>query len=230
MACSQARDSSSKTHIRSRPIRQSIYSISCKKPNDLVSVKPEMKYRIYTPDDFKATPWRNGQGSTTELLADYLLGSDVFRWRLSMAQVSTNGPFSDFSGYDRTLILMEGNGLCLNHDNGQIDELLSQYTNASFSGDWHTQARLIDGPIVDFNIMTKRDLCDSNTKIITDACAFSSASDEVIIYALETPVEFSFMQKRITLKAKHLLQISRGRMPSCSLAGGPAIMVSINYR
>ena len=67
--------------------------------------------------------------------------------------------FSDFSGYDRILVLTEGNGVVLNHSNGQKDNLLRRFDFASFSGDLKTFAKLVNGPVKDFNVMTRRDYC-----------------------------------------------------------------------
>ena len=71
---------------------------------------------ILGPDTFRAMPWRNGLGTTIELLKQDLPDGDGFAWRLSMADVTTDGEFSNFSGYDRTLLLLDGNGLMLDCD------------------------------------------------------------------------------------------------------------------
>ena len=82
-----------------------------------------MKLTCLTPADFKTVPWKNGQGSTRELRFENLEDSEAFAWRLSMAPVVTDGVFSDFTGYDRKLLLVEGAGMTLSHDNGQTDNL-----------------------------------------------------------------------------------------------------------
>lgn len=53
-----------------------------------------------------------------------------FLYRLSIAAVSTSGPFSIFSGYTRAILLLEGRGMVLtvnksagNHDNNSIENL-----------------------------------------------------------------------------------------------------------
>ncbi len=44
-------------------------------------------------------PWRNGKGNTIELLKEDLPNRDGFAWRLSMADVTSDGEFSNFSDY-----------------------------------------------------------------------------------------------------------------------------------
>ncbi len=108
--------------------------------------------------DYRVMPWKNGGGTTTELLIDPPGASldTGFQWRLSMADVGVSGPFSRFAGYDRTLLLLEGRGMEL--DFGEcggacLDQLL---TPVSFSGDWETSGALLDGPCRDFNVITER--------------------------------------------------------------------------
>ena len=51
-------------------------------------------------------PWKNGGGVTSELARSPQ--ADEFDWRLSVAEVATDGPFSQFPGIDRLLVLLSG--------------------------------------------------------------------------------------------------------------------------
>ncbi len=56
--------------------------------------------------------WKNGMGSTKEIARKD--GSDGrFIYRASNAQVGCDSPFSDFTGYDRYLVLLKGRGMTL---------------------------------------------------------------------------------------------------------------------
>jgi len=112
------------------------------------------------PETFQSMPWRNGLGTTVELLRQDLPGETGFAWRLSMADVTEDGEFSNFSGYDRTLLLLEGNGLTL--DCGGARHRLEQPLQAArFRGEDATVATLHDGPVKDFNVMTSRQHCNA---------------------------------------------------------------------
>src|ERR1700720_3517473 len=70
--------------------------------------------KIVRASDCLTTPWKNGGGSTTEIAAAPEGASlDIFDWRISMARVASDGPFSDFPGIDRTLAVVSGHGLAL---------------------------------------------------------------------------------------------------------------------
>jgi len=102
-------------------------------------------------------PWKNGGGVTTEIAVfPEGAGLDDFEWRLSMATVATDGPFSLFAGIDRTLAVLEGEGVVLSVE-GMADATLTTASPPfAFAADRSASARLVSGPISDLNIMTRR--------------------------------------------------------------------------
>lgn len=113
------------------------------------------------PEQYREMPWRNGGGSTTEIAIEPAgagLGSAApFVWRLSMARVEGDGPFSRFAGYDRTLVLLEGRGVRLDFGGAAPPVTLAgALSAAAFSGDWATSCRLLGGAVRDFNVMVDR--------------------------------------------------------------------------
>ena len=120
---------------------------------------------IIEPSLFTSMPWRNGKGSTIELIRRDIPGEEGFAWRLSMASVVEDGPFSNFSGYDRTLVLLEGAGMTLSYadNNASSDVLDHAFQMAQFEGERSTHAKLHNGTIRDFNIMTRSDLYRAQT-------------------------------------------------------------------
>jgi environmental stress-induced protein Ves len=119
-------------------------------------VVPVTNYRVINKTRFRKMPWANGGGVTTELIAHSDEQSDRILWRLSMAGVTSDGPFSHFAGYDRILVLMQGRGLTLSHGDGAEQVLSTVYDMASFPGDAQTRATLAEGPIQDFNVIADR--------------------------------------------------------------------------
>jgi environmental stress-induced protein Ves len=114
---------------------------------------------LLSPDTFKTIPWKNGLGFTTELAISEYGTLDNFDWRLSIASVENDGNFSNFSGYQRNLVLIEGNGLTLDHRNGELDKLTQLLDIARFDGASKTHGALVNGGIKDFNIMTNQNTC-----------------------------------------------------------------------
>jgi environmental stress-induced protein Ves len=104
-------------------------------------------------------PWRNGGGTTTELViepASAGLAGARFLYRVSIADVATDGPFSRFAGYDRHIMLLEGAGMTLDCGaHGRI-ALAAPFEPRSFSGDWDVAGALVAGAVRDFNVMVDR--------------------------------------------------------------------------
>ncbi|MTH80186.1 HutD/Ves family protein [Paracoccus aestuariivivens] len=118
-----------------------------------------MTIRILRAADHRRKPWKNGRGETVEV-AVYPQGAGLhdFGWRVSMAGVVEDGAFSIFSGVDRTLAVLTGNGIEL-QIKGMASELLTPDSHPlSFPADVACSARLGNGPISDLNIMTRRGL------------------------------------------------------------------------
>lgn len=112
--------------------------------------------RLLRIADLTAVPWKNGGGTTIEYAAHPEgAGFDAFDWRLSRARVATSGPFSDFPGIDRTLAVVAGAGLDLAFADGAV-RLTPETPPHAFPGDVAVDGRLVDGPIDDLNLMTRR--------------------------------------------------------------------------
>ncbi|MCR6498621.1 HutD family protein [Shinella sp. CPCC 101442] len=113
--------------------------------------------RLLRNSDHRRMPWKNGGGETVEVIVTPEGASlSDFGWRVSMATVASDGPFSVFPGIDRTLAVLSGDGMALSIE-GLGDKLLTPVcAPLAFPADAPTTARLTGGPITDLNVMTRR--------------------------------------------------------------------------
>ncbi|WP_430244807.1 HutD/Ves family protein [Neorhizobium sp. DAR64861/K0K2] len=113
--------------------------------------------RILRASDYRRMPWKNGKGETVEIAVFPETATvDDFDWRISMATVAEDGPFSVFPDIDRTLSVLTGDGIELSVA-GQPDHVLRPQTAPhAFPADAVTSAKLLSGPITDLNVMTRR--------------------------------------------------------------------------
>jgi uncharacterized protein len=112
--------------------------------------------KVCKTTDYRVMPWKNGGGSTTELLV-HPPHADMssFHWRMSIADVAQSGPFSRFEQCERTILLLSGEGMQLDFaEHGQV-LLNTPYSPQIFSGDWQTSCTLVNGPVRDFNVITR---------------------------------------------------------------------------
>lgn len=113
--------------------------------------------RIFRAADCRTMEWKNGKGITTEIVVSPEGASlSDFDWRISMAQVGSDGPFSAFPGLDRTLSVLSGNGIRLAFGDGETVTLDATSAPFPFAADRAVDGVLIDGPIVDLNVMSRR--------------------------------------------------------------------------
>lgn len=113
--------------------------------------------RILRARDYRRMKWKNGGGETAEIAVvpeDAAL--DAFGWRVSMATVASDGPFSTFAGIDRTLTVLEGDGIVLEVEGRDAATLTPASGPFRFPGDTATSGRLVGGSITDLNVMTRR--------------------------------------------------------------------------
>jgi uncharacterized protein len=114
------------------------------------------RIQVLRASERPATPWLNGGGVTREVAGSPAgAGLDAFDWRVSIADVATAGPFSPFPGIDRAITLVEGPGMTLTVD-GTEHRVDTPFRPLAFPGDAATDCRLLAGPVVDFNVMTRR--------------------------------------------------------------------------
>lgn len=72
-------------------------------------------------------------------------GALDFEWRASLAIFALNAPFSAFTGINRSITLLEGDGMRM-FSTGQIDHALAQVGKSfAFSGDVEVNATLRGG-------------------------------------------------------------------------------------
>lgn len=102
--------------------------------------------------DTPVSPWKNG-GGTTQSLVCWPSPSD-WVFRMSVARIDSDGPFSEFKGVDRWFAVLSGEGVVLQFPERRV-EVRALDAAVQFSGDLPCQCSLTNGPTVDFNLMVQ---------------------------------------------------------------------------
>lgn len=174
-------------------------------------------------------PWKNGGGETVEIaVAPPHAALETFDWRVSMASVGTDGPFSSFPGVDRTLCLLEGRGLVLTVGTGAPVHLTPASAPYPFPADRPTAAVLTDGAVTDLNVMTRRGRCTHRvTRIALDAAASppgGSATQLAFVAAGRVRIGADLLERHDTLRMT-------GPADWTALpVGGPALLLLVTIR
>jgi len=116
-----------------------------------------MTVAVLTRDQQRAMPWRNGGGTTRELMVEPpgATFDTGFAWRLSVAEIEKDGPFSELPGLDRSMVVIDGPGMTLEFPMGHREEVVPLGV-FRFPGEVPCTARLHGGPVRDVNAMTAR--------------------------------------------------------------------------
>jgi environmental stress-induced protein Ves len=131
--------------------------------------------------DATPTPWKNGGGTTRELLA-WPLGVADWHWRMSVAQVDADGPFSVFEGVQRWFAVLDGAGveLALGQVGTMQTQRLTQQSEAfGFDGALPVDCSLLDGSTQDFNLMVRSAHAQAQMQRVRGTLAVSAQNGSV---------------------------------------------------
>jgi environmental stress-induced protein Ves len=194
-------------------------------------------FQLVAPLQYRRMPWKNG-GGVTEEIATYPPGAtlETFDWRVSIAEVARDGPFSRFAGIDRTITLIEGAGMRLS---GGVHDIVirTPFEPHSFDGEVPIDCTLVSGPIRDFNAMTRRDRAQGSVVAVRAESSVDPADFRVVYAALGTHECQIDGEPPIVVAPRHTVifeHASAARGASLAIrpleAGGVALAVRIECR
>ena len=176
--------------------------------------------RVQRFSEHRAMPWANGLGTSYEVASDRNAYGE-WTWRVAIAPVVLDGPFSVMPGVDRELVVIEGNGMVLNVDDESVKCMPGQVVR--FSGDSVTIARLVDGPTVDLGLMTVRGSVTGSMLVVVDV---GDVTDSNVIVAIGDAVFGDENGRQYRLGINDALLGVRGY--PLVLLGGTAIAIQVN--
>jgi environmental stress-induced protein Ves len=109
--------------------------------------------RVIRYRDYPVTPWKNQRGVTREVVGG-TANSDGsnFDWRISMAEINEDAPFSRYPGIERKLAVVAGGELELTIE-GATQRLGIGAPAVTFSGEATVSGRPVGDPVTDLNLM-----------------------------------------------------------------------------
>jgi uncharacterized protein len=179
--------------------------------------------KIIRASECRTTAWKNGGGSTTEIaVAPPGASLDHFDWRVSMARVASDGPFSEFSGIDRTLAVVAGGGLFLTIGEAAPIVLDRNSNPISFAGDAPTSAWLAADAITDLNVMTRRGRFAHQLLRIQEPRRYDFDNhDMALVVACSGKLELTFLQESELLAEGDAAILTRAGDAAFGIAPNP---------
>ncbi|HEM7874411.1 hypothetical protein WR30_18560 [Burkholderia contaminans FFH2055] len=155
-----------------------------------------------------ASPWKNGGGITREV------ASRENAWRVSIADIDRDGPFSRFDGIDRLLMVFDGTGMTLG-DAG----VLGKFDVARFPGEAPVTAHLADGPVRVFNLMTYRGAARASVDIVRAPGCWAVAADTALLLCAQGSVKVQAGPTFIALTPLDTLRIDKANPVEIAIEG-----------
>jgi environmental stress-induced protein Ves len=183
-------------------------------------------------NEYRRERWKNGLGWTREIAREPADG-DAWTWRLSIAEVEKDGPFSAFPGCDRELVLVSGEGMRLHFDDGDCVTLAPPHSRHRFAGERPLAAELIAGPTHDFNVIWRRNAVDVavlHRPIVGAMVFFPETGVRWFVYMLSGQAMFKDqpMPVRLMTGDSAMIQTPDGGERTILDGGGEVLLIRIS--
>jgi uncharacterized protein len=191
---------------------------------------------VIPANEYRRERWRNGLGWTREIHAQAATGKPGdWAWRLSIAEIEHDAPFSAFPGVERELVLLSGNGLRLRFVDGEVRELHPPHDKLRFAGERAVTGELLDGPTQDFNLMWRRDLVEAqlwHRPLVGPMVVFAEPGTVWAIHLLAGQARFADESGLPALAAADtaLLQADDTRLRHVLDGAGEALLIRLQRR
>ena len=156
--------------------------------------------------DVRATPlyrWSNNKGARREVAVQpkHAGEKDGFEWRIGIAYVTGDAPFSAFPGIDRWIVLLGGNGISMRSTDGSIDRKLDQPLEAfAFSGDTPIESQALNGNCDLFNVLVQRARYQASVDPIGSRRQLDAFAGATLLYSVHDSLRYHVAaQKEATL-------------------------------
>jgi environmental stress-induced protein Ves len=164
------------------------------------------------PASYRRVPWKNGRGITVDITGVFPMESEAaswsgMTWRLGRTRIERPGPFSDLSGIDRILAVIEGRGLRLKPTGAPAIDVREPMRPVRFPGEWVIDSELQAGPVGVLNLMADRARADIDLTFMAGAGSMSVHADTVVIYAPVGSAEVVLNGEAFSLPADGALRI-----------------------
>ena len=164
------------------------------------------------PASYRRVLWKNGRGITVDITGVFPMESEAaswsgMTWRLGRTRIERPGPFSDLSGIDRILAVIEGRGLRLKPTGAPAIDVREPMRPVRFPGEWVINSELQAGPVGVLNLMADRARADIDLTFMAGAGSMSVHADTVVIYAPVGSAEVVLNGEAFSLPADGALRI-----------------------
>jgi environmental stress-induced protein Ves len=130
-----------------------------------------IQMRLIPQSSYLRARWKNGLGHTDQIAifpenADLRRGDFLFR--LSTARIEQSSPFSEFPNHDRTLTILNGEGIRMIHSVDSPDDQVEEIPRMNpyeFPGDIPSRCELLGKSVQDLSLFIRKGECEASTEV-----------------------------------------------------------------
>jgi environmental stress-induced protein Ves len=154
------------------------------------------------------------------------IASDGDVWRFGRTPITTAGPFSDYTGFDRMQVLVAGGGLVLETPDGEID-VRRPFKPVRFAGETTIVSRLEAGPVEVINLMGDRSRVQIDLAVLNAGETRRLGPGVHIAYCPAGQAAVRLRGAEYILQADGGLRIEDEDEVAATCSAGPVVMGSV---
>jgi environmental stress-induced protein Ves len=184
---------------------------------------------------YRGVPWKNGGGVTVDIAGAYTLGAAQGDWggtiwRFGRTRIERPGPFSDLSGFDRLLAVVDGHGLVLHHEEAPTLDVRARFHPVRFPGEWRIESELKGGPVGAVNLMADRRRAAIELCFAIEPGDLTLGPGTLVLHAAAGAAAFEIADRSIELAADDALQVEADTPITLTHCSGVIAAASIQAR
>jgi uncharacterized protein len=184
-----------------------------------------------SPTDYRRTPWKNGRG---ELVVIANEGGQNWQdmgvaWHFGRTAIVEEGPFSDYTHYERLQVVIRGAGLVLIAPDHEID-LRRPMLPRRYDGGLPIRTRLEKGPVEVVNLIAHRARFDINLNVVDAGAVVTGNAGRHVVYAAVDTARVEIDGLVHSLAVDHALKLLNDRTTKIAVTSGHVLIGSICNR
>lgn len=181
------------------------------------------------PETFARIPWKNGRGALVVIDRAGPAGWDqtASSWHFGRTTIVEEGPFSDYTGYERLQVAIKGDGLVLVAPDHEID-LSTPFKVQRYDGGLPVRTRLAQGPVEVVNLIANKKLFDIDMRVAQTGVTSLLARGRHVAYAPQGPARVTIGNETLPLAPGHALRVRADRIGALRVDEGLILLASIH--
>jgi environmental stress-induced protein Ves len=191
--------------------------------------------QLLDPSSYRPSPWKNGGGVTLDITGEFCAGAEWGSWsrtiwRLGRTCIERAGPFSNLSGFDRILSVIDGHGLLLKPQHAPVLDVRAPMRPVRFPGEWVIESELEAGPVGVLNLIADRTRVDIDHFFASGPAVVAVRADTIVVYAPDGPAEVVLDGETLKLPPDGALRADLPLSIPLEIQSGHVAVASINMK